>query len=107
MCGLCGILGIVHWTEMSAHQEAFAGRGGSTVRAERNSRTKFVNAVLNPRRIKVSDFQATGYVVSSPTGRREIVDDIQSVWTVVERFSGAPIDPLDQNYLQALSKVHR
>lgn len=104
MCGLCGLLGIVHWTEMSAHPQAFTGCDAPTVRAERVARTKLVNALLKPRRMKVGDFQATSYVVSSPTGRRSIVDDLQSVWSAVEDLSGKPIDPLDAGYLQDLTR---
>ncbi|MEX3007669.1 hypothetical protein [Hoeflea sp. TYP-13] len=107
MCGLCGLLGIVHWTEISAHRQAFTGMAAPTVRSERIARTKLINAVLEPRRIKVGDFQAASYVVSSPTGRREIVDDLQAVWTAIERLSGTPVDPLDEGYLQDLAQVRR
>ena len=105
MCGLCGLLGVVHWTEMSAHRQVFTGGDAPTVRSERIARTRLVNALLKPRRMKVGDFQATSYVVSSPTGRREIVDDLQAVWSAVETMSGQPIDPLDTQYLRDLSRV--
>ncbi|WP_136660535.1 hypothetical protein [Nitratireductor sp. XY-223] len=105
MCGLCGLLGIVHWAEISAHRQAFGGDGTPTPRSERIERTRLVNAALRPRRMKVGDFQATSYVVSSPTGRQEVVDDLQAVWSAVERLSGRPIDPLDEGYLRDLARV--
>lgn len=102
MCGLCGLLGVTHWTETSAHPDAFRGAGRRTIRAERAHRASVVNAMLAPLRMKVSDFQATSYVLASATGRREIVDDIQAVWGAGDRLRGAPLDPLDPDWLAAL-----
>lgn len=107
MCGLCGLLGVVHWTETSAHPEAFSGDRRRTVRAERIHRARIVNAALKPVGMKVADFQATNYVLSSSTGRTRIVDDIQAVWGAVEEVRKAPVDPLDPAYLDALEKVGR
>ena len=102
MCGLCGILGITHWTELSAHRDAFVSDAHRTIRAERQERVRLVNSLLAPLRIRVSDWAASSYLVVSATGRSEIVDDIQAVWTAVERLRGAPMDPLDETYLRAL-----
>jgi hypothetical protein len=102
MCGLCGLLGIVHWTETSAHPDAFTGGARRTIRAERAHRAAIVNAALAPFAMKVADFQASSYVLSGATGRREIVDDIQAVWGAVERLRGAPLDPLDPGWLARL-----
>ena len=57
MCGLCGLLGIVHWTEIAAHPDAFSGEG-RTVRAERLHRVRIVSAALAPLRMRLADFQA-------------------------------------------------
>lgn len=105
MCGLCGLLGIVHWTETSAHAGAFTGDRRRTVRAERAHRAGVVNTALAPYRMKVSDFQATSYVLRSATGKSEIVDDIQAVWGAVERLRGAPVDPLSPDWLDALERA--
>jgi len=102
MCGLCGLLGVVHWTETSAHPDAFTGDARRTIRAERSHRAAIVNTALAPLRMKVKDFQASSYILSSATGRSEIVDDIQAVWGAVERLRGAPLDPLDPDWLKAL-----
>ena len=37
--------------------------------------------------------------------RQEVVDDLQAVWSAVERLSGSPIDPLDDDYLRDLLAV--
>ena len=102
MCGLCGVLGITHWTELSAHRDAFVSDGFRTVRAERQERVRLVNLLLAPLRIRVSDWAASSYLVVSATGRSEIVDDLQAVWTAVERLRGVALDPLDEDYLRAL-----
>ena len=103
MCGLCGVLGISHWTELSAHRDSFTARNPPTVRAERQRRVRLVNRILAPLRIRVSDWAASGYLVVSATGRSEIVDDLQAVWTAVERLRGAALDPLDPDYLARLN----
>lgn len=105
MCGLCGLLGITHWTETSAHPQAFSENKRKTMRAERIHRSRIVNVALASTRLKVTDFQASAYQVSSPKGRTEIIDDIQGVWSVVERLHGTMIDPLDDDYLDALDQV--
>ncbi len=105
MCGLCGLLGITHWTETSAHTDAFTGNTRNTLRAERLHRTRIVNAALCPKRVRISDFQATSYLLSSPTGKSVIVDDIQAVWGAFETLTGSILDPLDANYLETLKQV--
>lgn len=104
MCGLCGLLGIVHWSETNAHPAAFTGDARRTLRAERAHRAALVNTALAPARIKVADFQASAYVVRSPTGRQEIVDDLQAVWGAVDRLRGAPVDPLDEAWLAEMER---
>lgn len=107
MCGLCGLLGITHWTETSAHVEAFTGERRKTLRSERLHRTKIVNAALAPRRTKLTDFQAANYILSSPTGKKLVVDDIQAVWGAYEKLSGEILDPLDPDYLRLLDAACR
>lgn len=107
MCGLCGLLGITHWTETSAHPQAFSDDKRRTMRAERIHRSRIVNTALAPTRLKVSDFQASTYIVASPKGKTEIIDDIQAVWSSVERLHGGLIDPLDDAYLNQLDEMGR
>lgn len=104
MCGLCGLLGLTHWTETHAHKDAFTGAGQRTLRAERAHRTRIVNTILQPVRAKVSDFQATSYLLSTPTGKTAVVDDIQAVWGAFEQVMGRNLDPLDPTYLSQLER---
>ncbi|EAR50108.1 hypothetical protein OG2516_06544 [Oceanicola granulosus HTCC2516] len=101
---MCGLLGIVHWTETNAHPDAFTGAGRRTIRAERAHRAALVNAALAPVRMKVADFQATSYIVRAPTGRQEIVDDLASVWGAVDRLRGQAVDPLDEAWIAEMER---
>lgn len=103
MCGLCGLLGVVHWTETAAHADAFSGAPRRTIRGERLHRVALVNAALAPLKMRLRDSQGVNYVLSSATGRTEIVDDIGAVWGAVERLRGAPFDPLDPAWRAALA----
>ena len=96
-----------HPLDRTLRASRFLYDGFRTVRAERQERVRLVNALLAPVRIRVSDWAASSYLVTSATGRSEIVDDIQAVWTAVERLRGAPLDPLDENYLRALGAEGR
>ncbi|MDE0308069.1 MAG: hypothetical protein OXI87_24765 [Albidovulum sp.] len=107
MCALCGLLGASHWTEISAHPEAFSLEVTEPVRRERERRASVATAALAPFRIKVSDWEGKSYRVVSPTGRQEIADDIQAVWTAVETMLGRPFDPLDDTYINTLNKMAR
>lgn len=105
MCGLCGILGNTHWAEISAHRQAFSKDNLPSIRSERLARTNKVNRILAPGRLSVTDFEASNYIVSSPTGRTVIVDDLQAVWSAVETLTGSAIDPLDEAFLQRLEET--
>ena len=107
MCALCGLLGASHWTEISAHSEAFTIENPEPVRRERERRARVATAALAPFRIKVSDWEGKSYRVVSPTGRQEIADDIQAVWTAVENMLGRPLDPLDETYIDSLNSMAR
>lgn len=102
MCGLCGLMGIEHWTETSANSEAFIADTNRSIRNERAHRVELINRALGPRKMRVRDFQASSYTLTSATGRTEIVHDIQSLWAAVERISAHPVDPLDPDYLDDL-----
>ena len=58
-------------------------------------RIALANRILSFFRLKLEDFQGASYVLTSPTGRREIVSDFGQLWRVAETVIGRPIDPLD------------
>ena len=101
MCGLCGLLGVEHWTDMSANREAF-GEGGRTRRHERLYRAKLASRVLDRFGLKLEDWQGRSFVLSSRTGKRKLVDDVTMLWAEAEAMAGRRLDPLDPTLLTAL-----
>lgn len=102
MCGLCGLLGVTHWTETAAHAEAFAGDHRATIRAERRRRAALATRALAPLRMTVRDVDGVSYQISSATGRHELLHDLSGVWGAVERLRGDPLDPLSPGWIQAM-----
>jgi len=101
MCGLCGMLGSeVHWSDAgrpAADDETTRGR-----RRERQQRVVHLNRVLRGFACTVSDWQGHAYLLSSFTGKTEIVDNLAQLWSAVERLSGRRADPLDADVLDRL-----
>ncbi|WP_395679435.1 hypothetical protein [Inquilinus sp.] len=94
MCGVCGVLGgEEHWTAESARPEVFGAT--RTRRAERLHRAAAANRILGLYGLRLDDWQGSAFVLSSPTGRREIVDALPAVWAAAAQMLGRPIDPLD------------
>ena len=107
MCGLCGVLGGAadHWTDASARPATFAGRRDPpTRRRERLERVALANRVLRPYGLKLADWQGASYVLSSATGRSEIVPHLAALWPAAERLLKRPCDPLDPGLLAALER---
>lgn len=98
MCGLCGALGQEdHWS--------VAKSAGPAERARmRRSRIALLNRILASRRLSIEDFQGGAYVLSTPTGRREVLQDLGMLWRIVEDMLGDPIDPLDPSLLERLAR---
>ena len=98
MCGLCGLLGAEsHW--------ASSIKSGLPDRQERFQRIAQANRILGFYRLRLEDFQGVSYILSSPTGRRELVSDLGQVWRIAEQMSGRALDPLDPELLSALEGV--
>lgn len=97
MCGLCGILaGQRHWTEGQAVPDA-----PGAVRRERLARAAFLNRVLAAYACSVSDWQGAGYLLSTRTGKTEIVNDLGEIWRKVEEMTGVRPDPLALSFTDA------
>jgi hypothetical protein len=99
MCGLCGLLGgDAHWAEG-------AGWTAETRRAERLRRVGLINAALGHYGLAVADWQGARYLLSSRTGRTEIVADLAELWRMAERMLGRGCDPLDPALVARLEKA--
>ena len=100
MCGLCGVLGSgPHWTEASS------GTGElRTRRRERLERMALANRVLAHYGLKAEDWQGSAYLLSTRTGRTEIVDNLTHLWQAADRMIGRACDPLDPAVIALLRR---
>jgi len=102
MCGVCGVLGgEEHWTAKSGRPEVFGA--GRTRRAERLHRAAAANRILTLFGLRLDDWQGSAFVLSGPTGQREIVDTLPAVWAAAARMRGRTIDPLDPALLDRIA----
>jgi hypothetical protein len=97
MCGLCGVLGVEHWSEQ-------ANISGPTPRQARLRRVALLNDVLSHYRICVDDWQGAKMAVHGPTGRTELADTLADLWPRAEMVAGCSLDPLDPMLLQHLRR---
>ena len=45
--------------------------------------------------LRLSDWQASAFLLATATGKTEIVDNLTHLWATAERLIGRPCDPLD------------
>lgn len=97
MCGLCGTLGgPAHWSEGAAWLDT-----PTTRRAERLQQEQICRALLQPLGLRVDDWQGSAWIVSSGTGKREVLHSLPEVWRTAQRMTTAALDPLNPAWLAA------
>ncbi len=101
MCALCGVLGgPKHWTDAAARPGAFTRSTDPAVRRrERLNRVAAANRVLAHYRLTLADWQGCAFVLSTATGKAEIIDNLAHLWIAAERLLGRPCDPLDSDLI--------
>lgn len=105
MCGLCGMLGAdTHWSDASGTPQAFGGRE-MTRRQERARRVALINDVLKHCGVTAKDWMSTSYVLSTRTGKSEVVDHLGMLWATADGLSGRACDPLDPDLMGALESA--
>ena len=106
MCALCGVLGgPEHWTDAVARPGVFTrNTDAASRRRERTSQVAAANAILKHYRVSLADWQGTAFVLSTATGKTEIVDNLGHLWTAVERLTGKPCDPLDAELISVMER---
>src|SRR5437764_11185179 len=106
MCALCGVLGgAEHWTSANARPGVFTrSTDPASRRRERTSQVAAANLVLKHYRMILADWQGTAFVLSTATGKTEIVDNLGHLWTAVERLTGKPCDPLDVELIAGMER---
>ncbi len=104
MCALCGVLGgSEHWADAHDRPGAFTRNTGPVERRrERARRVARANDLLGPLGLTLGDWQGSAYLLSTRTGKTEIVDTLAHLWASAERLLGRPVDPLDPVWLGRL-----
>jgi hypothetical protein len=104
MCALCGVLGGAgDWTDAATRPGVFTRNVGSLERRrERVNRVACAQRVLGFYGLTLSDWQASSFVLSTLTGKTEIVDNLTHLWAVAEKLTGRPCDPLDPKLIERL-----
>jgi hypothetical protein len=104
MCSLCGVLGAnEHWVDAVARPGIFT-RSAEPVerRRERANRVRIANQVLARFGMSLSDWQASAFVLSTRTGKTEIVEEFGHLWPTAERLAGRACDPLSLPLIETL-----
>ncbi|MDX3929710.1 MAG: hypothetical protein QHC90_28430 [Shinella sp.] len=97
MCSLCGVLGgNEHWADAVARPGVYT-RNLEPIdrRRERANRVRVANRVLAFYGLQLSDWQGASFVLSTRTGKSEIIEDLGHLWPAAERLCGRPCDPLN------------
>ncbi|WFS04137.1 hypothetical protein [Rhizobium tumorigenes] len=104
MCSLCGILGgNEHWADAVARPGVYT-RNTERIdrRRERAARVHIANRVLAAFGLSLSDWQGTSFLLSTRTGKTEIIEDLGHLWPAAETLAGRPLDPLSLPLLDRL-----
>jgi hypothetical protein len=104
MCGLCGVLGgSDHWTDAAARPGIFTrNTDPASRRRERMHRVAAANCILKHYRLTLADWQGSTFLLSTATGKTEIVDNLAHLWAAAERLLGRRCDPLDPDLIARL-----
>jgi hypothetical protein len=106
MCSLCGVLGgNEHWADAVARPGIFT-RDANPIdrRRERAKRVRVANRILARFGMALADWQGTAFLLSTRTGKIEIVADLGHLWSAAERLSGRICDPLAPALIESLER---
>ncbi|MFC3321525.1 hypothetical protein [Mesorhizobium cantuariense] len=104
MCSLCGILGSnEHWADAVARPGVFT-RNTERVdrRRERAKRVRIAGRILTEFGMTLSDWQGSSFLLSTRTGKTEMVEDLGHLWPLAEKISGRVCDPLSHSLIEKL-----
>ena len=108
MCSLCGVLGgSGDWTEAAARPGVYTPNTDALARRrERMRRVAVANTVLRHFRMSLSDWQGASYLLSTATGKTEIVDNLTHLWLGAEKLACLVCDPLDPALIDHMEASH-
>jgi hypothetical protein len=106
MCSLCGVLGgNEHWADAVARPGVWTRNVGAVERRrERARRVRIANRVLAQFGMTVADWQGTSFLLSTRTGKTEIIPDLGHLWPAAERLAGRLCDPLALPVIERLER---
>ena len=101
MCALCGVLGDAeHWTGAVTRPGVFTrNTDPASRRRERIKQVAEANRILHHYGMTVADWQGSAFVLSTATGKTELVEDLGHLWAAAEKLLGRPCDPLDPDLI--------
>lgn len=104
MCALCGVLGgSDHWTGAIDRPGVFTrNTDAGSRRRERLRQVTCANRVLSHFGMSLSDWQGASFLLSTRTGKTEIIDNLTHLWARAEALCGRACDPLDPELLARL-----
>jgi hypothetical protein len=104
MCSLCGILGAnEHWADAEAREGVYTRNADPMRRRrERADRVRLANRVLALYGMRLSDWQGASFLLSTFTGKSEIVEDLGHLWPAAEKLCSRLCDPLARELLEQL-----
>jgi hypothetical protein len=104
MCSLCGVLGgAEHWADATAREGVYTRNADPILRRrERAKRVRIANVALVHYGMRLADWQGASFLLSTLTGKSEIVEDLGHLWSAAERLSGRLCDPLAPDFLARL-----
>ncbi|MFZ5778862.1 MAG: hypothetical protein ACOY4R_01480 [Pseudomonadota bacterium] len=107
MCALCGALGVSsHWTDAAARPGVFTRNVDALQRRrERAHRIACASRVLKYYGLTLSDWQASSFILSTATGKTELVEDLGHLWPAAEKLLGRGCDPLDPDLIVRLEST--
>jgi hypothetical protein len=106
VCSLCGVLGSTeHWADAAARASVYSRNTDPIARRrERARRVRIANLVLAQFAMTVADWQGTAFLLSTRTGKTEIIADLGHLWPAAERLSGRLCDPLALPLIERLEQ---
>jgi hypothetical protein len=106
MCALCGVLGgSEHWTDAVARPGVFTRNVDPAARRrERMNRVAEANRVLAYYGMTLADWQGNAFVLSTATGKTEMINNLSHLWMAAERLAGRACDPLDPDLIALMER---
>jgi hypothetical protein len=97
MCGLCGLLNDApQWSDPLQYTSL-------PPRQQRLRQLTMLNRALAPFKLKLSDVHGSSWLLTGATGQQAVINRLDQLWAEAELLMKRPIDPLDDNYLNALA----